>query len=452
MSAEARTDQRRVRPVPKAIKYLFGLGLGARAVLMSSHLSGWLQDRLELASPVTSWTRMTEGLSLLDHGISPYEGDMFHETPLVLMLFYCLNKIWSGLIPIFFLLVDCITACLLHEVGSNVCRHLLEKQGRHVKTYSTDSMSLLLTGKQLNSVPRLMMGTYLCNPLTIASCAAFSTTGVHNLAIAAALLGAVKGKRLVATLATAVASYQCVYPEIFIIPVAMYIAQLEQGSRFSFRDTDSRLSMLQTAGGHFAWLGFLWGLSYLPFGSMEWLYSTRGFVMLAPDLTPNMGLFWYFFTEMFEHFRIFFLCVFQLNAVFYVIPLAIKLRDHPMFHLHLLVGLTAVFKSYPTFGDAALFLSLLPVWGHCFKYMRNLFLVVCMWLYSIVLAPVLWHLWIYYGSANANFFYAVTLAYATAQIFLLTDLLYAFLRREFHLRHGPAPKEGQGMPILMNLK
>ncbi|XP_035678738.1 phosphatidylinositol glycan anchor biosynthesis class U protein-like [Branchiostoma floridae] len=84
--------------------------------------------------------------------------------------------------------------------------------------------------------------------------------------------------------------------------------------------------------------------------------------------------------------------------------------------------------------------------------MRNLFLVVCMWLYSIVLAPVLWHLWIYYGSANANFFYAVTLAYATAQIFLLTDLLYAFLRREFHLRHGPAPKEGQGMPILMNLK
>ncbi|XP_035678733.1 phosphatidylinositol glycan anchor biosynthesis class U protein-like [Branchiostoma floridae] len=278
MSAEARADQRRVRPVPKAIKYLFGLGLGARAVLMSSHLAGWLQDRLELASPVTSWTRMTEGLSLLDHGISPYEGDMFHETPLVLMLFYCLNKIWSGLIPIFFLLVDCITACLLHEVGSNVCRHLLEKQGRHVKTYSTDSMSLLLTGKQLNSVPRLMMGTYLCNPLTIASCAAFSTTGVHNLAIAAALLGAVKGKRLVATLATAVASYQCVYPEIFIIPVAMYIAQLEQGSRFSFSHVDSRLSMLQTAGSHFAWLGFLWSLSYLPFGSMDWLYSTRGFV------------------------------------------------------------------------------------------------------------------------------------------------------------------------------
>ncbi|XP_078688856.1 GPI-anchor transamidase component PIGU-like [Branchiostoma floridae x Branchiostoma belcheri] len=452
MSADARSDRQSRPMIPRAIKYLFGLGLGARAVLMSSHMSGWLQDRLELASPVTSWTRMTEGLSLLDHGISPYEGDMFHETPLVLMLFYCLNKIWSGLIPIFFLLVDWLTAMILHEVGLDVCRHLLEKQGRHVKSYSTDSVSLLLTGKQLSSVPRLVLGTYLCNPLTIASCAAFSTTAVHNLVMAGALLAAIRGRRLVATLATALASYQCVYPEIFIIPVAMYIAQREHGSGFSFRDPACRLSLLQTAGAHFAWLALLCAVSCLPFGSAAWLYSTRGFVLLAPDLTPNMGLFWYFFTEMFEHFRIFFLCVFQLNAVFYVIPLAIKLRDHPMFHLHLLVGLTAVFKSYPTFGDAALFLSLLPVWGHCLKYMRNLFLVVCMWLYSIVLAPVLWHLWIYYGSANANFFYAVTLAYATAQIFLLTDLLYAFLRREFHLRHGPAPKEGQGMPILVNLK
>lgn len=44
------------------------------------------------------------------------------------------------------------------------------------------------------------------------------------------------------------------------------------------------------------------------------------------DLTPNMGLFWYFFTEMFEHFRNFFLWVFQLNAFFYCIPLTIKLR------------------------------------------------------------------------------------------------------------------------------
>lgn len=46
----------------------------------------------------------------------------------------------------------------------------------------------------------------------------------------------------------------------------------------------------------------------------------------VPDLTPNIGLFWYFFAEMFEHFRLFFLCVFQINVFFYTIPLSIKLK------------------------------------------------------------------------------------------------------------------------------
>lgn len=46
----------------------------------------------------------------------------------------------------------------------------------------------------------------------------------------------------------------------------------------------------------------------------------------VPDQTPNLGLFWYFFTETFEHFRVFFLCVFQINAFIYVLPLTIRFR------------------------------------------------------------------------------------------------------------------------------
>lgn len=48
--------------------------------------------------------------------------------------------------------------------------------------------------------------------------------------------------------------------------------------------------------------------------------------LTVPDLTPNIGLFWYFFTEAFEHFRIFFLCVFQINAFIYVLPLSVRFR------------------------------------------------------------------------------------------------------------------------------
>jgi GPI-anchor transamidase subunit U len=34
-----------------------------------------------------------------------------------------------------------------------------------------------------------------------------------------------------------------------------------------------------------------------------------------PDLTPNPGLWWYFFMEMFDHFRPFFLMVFSVSQL-----------------------------------------------------------------------------------------------------------------------------------------
>lgn len=85
------------------------------------------------------------------------------------------------------------------------------------------------------------------------------------------------------------------------------------------------------------------------------------------DLKPNIGLFWYFFTEMFEHFRALFVCAFQLNAsVLYVVPLSIRLRRDPLLLATSLLALTAVFKSYPSIGDVGFYLSLLPIHRHLF--------------------------------------------------------------------------------------
>ena len=75
-------------------------------------------------------------------------------------------------------------------------------------------------------------------------------------------------------------------------------------------------------------LGIIYYLSYLWMGnSWTFLESTVGFILAVPELTPNMGLFWYFFTEMFEHFRVFFVCTFQINCFVYVYPLAARLKD-----------------------------------------------------------------------------------------------------------------------------
>lgn len=50
------------------------------------------------------------------------------------------------------------------------------------------------------------------------------------------------------------------------------------------------------------------------------------FSLRVDDLTPNVGLVWYFFTQVFEHFRAFYLMVFQVNLLVYVVPLILSLR------------------------------------------------------------------------------------------------------------------------------
>ena len=64
------------------------------------------------------------------------------------------------------------------------------------------------------------------------------------------------------------------------------------------------------------------------------------------------------------------------------------------------------------------------------------FIVVNTLVATTILGPVLYQLWIYNGSANANFFFAITLVFSTAQIFLVTDLLFAQVKREFYLLSG----------------
>ena len=58
-------------------------------------------------------------------------------------------------------------------------------------------------------------------------------------------------------------------------------------------------------------------------------------------------------------------------------------------------------------------------------------------LVSVILAaPLVWHLWIQDGSANANFFFAEAVLVAVVQTFLVTDVLFAHARREFCLFNG----------------
>ena len=180
-----------------------------------------------------------------------------------------------------------------------------------------------------------------------------------------------------------------------------------------------------TLGMFFTFLVSFLFLSAEICGDWSFLNSVYGFILTVPELTPNMGIFWYFFTEMFDHFRVFFVWTFQLNLLLYVAPLSIKFPSYPLLLSTTMIGLIAVFKSYPSTGDVGFFLSLLPLFSHLLPFMKQTFIILCMLLATTVLAPIAWQLWIYNNSANANYYFAINLVYSTAQIFLITDLLFA---------------------------
>jgi phosphatidylinositol glycan class U len=63
--------------------------------------------------------------------------------------------------------------------------------------------------------------------------------------------------------------------------------------------------------------------------------------------------------------------------------------------------------------------------------MRYTFFAVSAILYSSLLGPAFYHLWIYAGSGNANFFYAITLVWSLGISILLADTIFAALRDEW---------------------
>jgi len=76
---------------------------------------------------------------------------------------------------------------------------------------------------------------------------------------------------------------------------------------------------------------------------------------------------------------------------------------------------------------------MLPLYRHVFPLMRYTFVESSIVLYATLLGPAFYYLWIYAGSGNANFFYAITLVWSLGWSLLLADVLYAVLRDEWEV-------------------
>ncbi|KAF0293764.1 Phosphatidylinositol glycan anchor biosynthesis class U protein [Amphibalanus amphitrite] len=402
-------------------------GAFVRLYLMHNDFFKNLCDGTIFSTPVSSWKRVTEGSYLMGQDISPYEGDMVHEPPLTLLLYNLLLQNFAGIVPAFFILVDLLTAHILKRTADK----FVQKQERPAVRSGAAPPS------SPSPVPLIVAAVYLFNPCTAVSCAALSTAGLHQLPLALVFYAAVTERWWVCLCSLSVSCYLDLYPVVLLAPL---LAAVGAAGR-------SRLLAALLAAG--CWAGLLL-LSAHALGDWSFLRSTYGFILWTWDLSPNVGLFWYFFTEMFQHFESLFIATFQINAFIYAVPLTLRFRGQPVLVMFALLVLMVTFKSYPSVAEAGLYLALLPLWRPLAPHARYGFVVTCFYASVMVLAPVMWTLWIHAGSANANFFFAVTLAYNAAQIFLVTDLLFAQLKRDHVLTHGSA-KEVEGKPAKLVL-
>lgn len=166
-------------------------------------------------------------------------------------------------------------------------------------------------------------------------------------------------------LALALASYLSLYPALLLPPLLLLCYdRREQNSKDRISASSSVIIWINV---FFGGVGLLLFMSYLITGaSWEYLSSTYGVQLLLPDLTPNVGLWWYFFIEMFDSFREFFLGVFWLHLGGYVGGLCIRVRKQPLFAITAMIGIFAIFKPYPGISDTSLYFALLPLYRHVF--------------------------------------------------------------------------------------
>ncbi|KAK0425121.1 hypothetical protein QR680_009044 [Steinernema hermaphroditum] len=319
--------------------------------------SGYLQNRPELVTPLSSISRLREAIHLKRSGFSAYDGDLFHMQPVFLAAFDVVIDL-PFVIPSLFILFDVVTALVFRHAA----RAYMRDRKLSVKT------------QEVQDIPHLVFLCYFFNPITIASSAVFNITAFSNLLIALFFLAVNKQCVLLSAFVTSLLVHQ----NLHYIPV--FAVQIVG---FKMRSTNSKViaALLATLTGFGCWNALSAHLQ----GSNDFLPNTYEF---SGD-----------------------------PSVYFVVMLITM----------------ATFAPYPTLADICVYLALIPMFTNFRKYIRYTLVIGCAYISCLVLSPIMWKMWIITGSGNANFYFAATILYDVAQIFLITDIVYAFLRADIHV-------------------
>ncbi|KAE9597734.1 putative GPI transamidase subunit PIG-U [Lupinus albus] len=426
-----------------------------------------LSSRPEIATPLTSLRRLAEGYWLKQSSMSPYSGSMYHGSPLLLILLGPLTVTRIEGQP------DHLLCSFVFVIADVVCAMLIRAAGETLQTAYSSRLKLLGLHHLSENSEVLPSGdlaalAYLWNPFTVVACVGLSTSAIENLMVVLSLYGACKRLAPLAAFGWVMATHLSLYPAILLIPVILLFGygpdapptklflqrkKFEVGNSSSSddnrleEDLRNQLCMVNVFSWksvtHFLFWTLLWssyvlvlcGIYLRQHGGLQELFKrTYGFILTIPDLSPNIGVFWYFFAEVFEFFRNFFLIVFHGNILLMMVPLALRLNHRPCFLAFVYIVISSMLKSYPSVGDSALYLGLLGLFAYELKDMQFSFFLFSGYVGVSLLSPVMHNLWIWRGTGNANFYFGTAITYACFQIILVVESVSAMLNHDRMLK------------------
>ncbi|KAG6617731.1 gpi transamidase subunit pig-u family protein [Phytophthora cinnamomi] len=396
------------------------LGASVRSFLLAlPAVHSTLVSRPELATAVSSFRRLQEGAHLFRSTGSPYSGDVYHQPPLLFALLYPVLQLPPAALQYLAACVVFVSVDLLIAAGlARLCaKNLQLEEGRRLKAQGREiwlsqvPVSPLLKPENL---PITVAFIALMNPLVFAS----------------------EGALAASMMCVAAGTYLSVYPFFLMVPIVLLLRSVKSGKT---EDDDGHVSQ---AGPSLVslgvtcllvfgiWLGLLFYLSLSLSGDWSFLEETYVWVAKYSDLTPNIGIFWYFFMEVFDRFIPYFLFIMHLHPVIYVVPIYLRLAHRPQAYACTLIGIFSLFQAYPSFGDFGFFLSMLALHPKTIMTIENRFVYVLGLGVATCMLPVMWFLWLFPASGNANFFYNQTLVYQIFNSQVITAFVGATMKRD----------------------
>uniref|UniRef100_A0A1I7T441 GPI transamidase component GAB1 n=1 Tax=Caenorhabditis tropicalis TaxID=1561998 RepID=A0A1I7T441_9PELO len=392
------------------VDFLFPISAAIAVRSVSAAYSDFFDERVEFTSPIYSFERLKDGISMLEDNVDPFETKNMHFPPITLHLFrFLLNSARSLLLPLW-IIIDVATALMTAKAAETIWERFHGEE-------ETENMK------------RLVFILYAFNPITIVSTGILSLTVLQNFVFAAIFLFSVTDRPALCAVLIGAWSSFTIYPSILISCLVFR----SNGSALRFM---SLLLMSALSASAFIGINFVFNGNSLNF--FESVYMS---ILNFTNIQPNVGLYWYFFVQIFEHFRSFYTSSFVILFFFMPIPITLMIRRDSILHFTIISLLVSIFFPYPTLNQVSVAFAILPLHEAYKKHFRYTILITGTIVTTIALMPVMWHMWMVSSSGNANFFFGATIVYNIALINLVMDMIFVYSRQQIDLEYKDTLKE-----------